>query len=277
MMYSVGMSVADVWREPAEDSERVTQALLNTSVIYLEESNGWARVKLPDYEGWMRMEDLGEMPVKGYTRLSECCGTPLDLVVIVNALCAPLYSDAFSNEQVGEVYLSTVLPLADMTQPERLGLVLPDQDTAWIACRDVYVRRTTEHARESVRAITGYARQMLGVPYLWGGVTPRGLDCSAFVQLCYRMGGYSLPRDAWQQHAALLQSITREELREGDLIFFGHEQITHVGMALNNHEYIHAEGNHYERVVINSLTQDEPGYDARLVKIMRDFKRVVPQ
>jgi cell wall-associated NlpC family hydrolase len=277
MIYSVGMSVADVWREPTEGSERVTQALLNTSVTYIEERNGWARVKLPDYEGWMRLEDLGEVPVKGYTRLSECCGTPLDLVVVVKALRAPLYSDAVGDEQIGEVYLSTVLPLADMTQPERLGLALPDQDSAWIARRDARVRRTTERPRESVHTITTYARQMLHVPYLWGGVTPQGLDCSGFVQLCYRMGGYSLPRDAWQQHAALLHSITREELREGDLIFFGREDITHVGMALNDHEYIHAEGDRYERVIISSLAQDEPGYDERLVKIVRDFKRVVSQ
>src|SRR2546430_7809620 len=112
--YSVGMSVADVWREPIEGSERVTQALFNTSVTHIEEVNGWARVKLPDYEGWMRMEDLAEVPVKGYTRLSECCGTPLDLVVVVKTLRAPLYSESVGDEQVSEVYLSTVLPLADM-------------------------------------------------------------------------------------------------------------------------------------------------------------------
>ncbi len=273
--YSVGMSVADVWSEPADGSERVTQALLNTAVTYIEEINGWARVKLPDYEGWMHMEDLGEVPVKGYTRLSACCGTPLDLVVIVKSLRAPLYNDAIGDEQVGEVYLSTALPLADMTQPERLQLALPDQDSAWIARRDVRIRRTTERPRESMHTITTYARQMLDVPYLWGGVTPQGLDCSGFVQLCYRMGGYALPRDAWQQHTALARSITREEMREGDLIFFGRENITHVGMALNEREYIHAEGQRYGRVLINSLVRDEPGYDERLAQMVRDFKRVV--
>jgi gamma-D-glutamyl-L-lysine dipeptidyl-peptidase len=275
MTYSVGMSVADVWQEPTDGSERITQALLNTAVTYIEEVNGWARVKLPDYEGWMRMEDLAEMPVKGYTRLSQCCGTPLDLVVVVKALSAPFYSDAVGGEWVGEVYLSTVLPLADMTQPGRLELALPDRDSAWIERRDVRVRRAVEHPHESLQAITGYARAMLDVPYLWGGVTPQGLDCSAFVQLCYRMGGYTLPRDAWQQHTALSQSLKREEMREGDLIFFGREHITHVGMALNEHEYIHAEGQRYGRVVINSLAQDEPGYDERLAEIVRDVKRVI--
>src|SRR4030088_2054467 len=98
MTYSVGMSVADVGREPTDGSERTPQARLNTAVTYIEEVNGWARVKLPDYEGWMRMEDLAEVPVKGYTRLSECCGTPLDLVVVVRALCTPLYSDAVGDE-----------------------------------------------------------------------------------------------------------------------------------------------------------------------------------
>jgi len=60
--------------------------------------------------------------------------------------------------------------------------------------------------------------------------------------VCYRMSGYDLPRDADVQHDNLSLAVRREEMRAGDLIFFGRESITHVAVALNAREYIHAEG-----------------------------------
>ena len=97
-----------------------------------------------------------------------------------------------------------------------------------------------------------YARAFLDVPYLWGGTSWRGIDCSGLVQLCYRMGGYILPRDADQQWAALSHDVERSELQPGDLLFFGREQITHVAIALNAHSYLHAEGQRYNRVLVSS-------------------------
>src|SRR6266550_2374958 len=68
-------------------------------------------------------------------------------------------------------------------------------------------------------------------------------------------------RDAYQQHDALSQSIGREEQQPGALIFFGREQITHVALALNKHEYIHAEGQNYNRVTVHSLDPHHPAYN----------------
>ena len=64
-------------------------------------------------------------------------------------------------------------------------------------------------------------------------------------------------------------------MREGDLIFFGSEEITHVGMALNEHEYIHAEGRNYNKVVINSFRASDPHYIARLDQIVWALQRVI--
>ena len=83
-----------------------------------------------------------------------------------------------------------------------------------------------------------------------------------------------LPRDAAQQHDILLQRVTREELQEGDLIFFGRQQITHVAMALNSKEYIHAEGHNYNCVTINSFDPADAGYDQLLCEIVWDTRRV---
>ena len=154
---------------------------------------------------------------------------------------------------------------------------MPGERTAWLSRAAIEISwQETAFPRTSVAAITGHARSFLGVPYLWGGTSYEGIDCSAFIQLCYRMGGYVIPRDAHQQHAFLQQDIDRNHLQEGDLIFFGRQKITHVAMALNDHEYIHSEGQLYNHVTINSFDPDDEHYDKRLDDIYWGAKRVIP-
>ena len=81
------------------------------------------------------------------------------------------------------------------------------------------------------------AQAFIGVPYLWGGTTALGLDCSGFVQQVYRLNGLALPRDADQQ-AVLGRRV--EKARAGDLMFFGAERVTHVALATSATEFIHA-------------------------------------
>ena len=88
------------------------------------------------------------------------------------------------------------------------------------------------------------------------------------------MGGYIIPRDADQQHDFLRCRIERADMREGDLVFFGSQAITHVAMALNYKEYIHAEGQNYNHVVINSFDPADAHYYPRLDEIFWAMKRV---
>jgi cell wall-associated NlpC family hydrolase len=136
-------------------------------------------------------------------------------------------------------------------------------------------QRGIVYPQAAIQEITTYARSFLGVPYLWGGTSWHGLDCSGFVQLCYRMGGYIIPRDADQQHDALTRSVAREQMQEGDLIFFGSRRISHVAMALNSTEYIHAEGSKHNRIIINSFDSTDSHYDGELSGLVWGLKRVV--
>jgi cell wall-associated NlpC family hydrolase len=81
------------------------------------------------------------------------------------------------------------------------------------------------------------AEAFIGVPYLWGGTTALGIDCSGFVQQVYRLNGVALPRDADQQ-AVLGRKV--DEAQAGDLMFFGDESVTHVALATSAREFIHA-------------------------------------
>lgn len=100
-----------------------------------------------------------------------------------------------------------------------------------------YVPAATSYDGSMGSQIVEYAKNFIGVPYVWGGTTPSGFDCSGFVQYVYRHFGISLPRTTYSQ-VAMGRSVSRSELRPGDLVFF--RSAGHVGIYVGNETYIHA-------------------------------------
>jgi len=261
----VAVGVADIRREPDPTSELVTQALMNFPAIANQSDGEWTQVTLSDYEGWIRTDQLAE-PIASQS----------PVVAVIVATHAPLYTASEEDETYGMVYLSSALPVLDTTlQSLRVQVALPGGRVAWLLRNAIDIRQSDAiYPLQLVQIVTTFARSFLGRPYLWGGTSWEGLDCSGFVQLCYRMGGFIIPRDANQQHDALSHSVKREEMQEGDLIFFGSERITHVGMALDERQYIHSEGQNYNGVVINSFDRSDAHYHPRLDEIVWGIKRV---
>jgi cell wall-associated NlpC family hydrolase len=259
---SVRVSVAPVQASRSMQAEQVTQALLGASVRIIERSARWARIRMDDdYEGWIARAHLGpDLPH------SADWVTMTDLWV--NLRTRPDYRMPVRQM----AFVGTRLPLLER-RPGWLGVTVPSGQPGWVEEHRGQVGFSEEPTAPPIaEQVLATARRFLGVPYLWGGCSPLGLDCSGFVQLVYRLHHIRLPRDADLQ-AGVGMSIALDQPgalpAAGDALFFcspdARERITHVGMALGDGSFVHAAGG--DRVRINRLA-DVP-YGGRLVTARR--------
>jgi cell wall-associated NlpC family hydrolase len=145
-------------------------------------------------------------------------------------------------------------------------LELPDGRRGWVESRAITLGATR------ARPLEERIERLLGVPYLWGGRTPFGLDCSAFTQLVLGEEGIRLPRDAADQARVCRRLAAGEAQRPGDLAFFARPRarIGHVGIGLSGGLFAHARGH----VRIASLDHRNPLCDNALVQQFRFWGRV---
>ena len=212
--------------EPSDASEMVTQLLYGETVkIYEEKKRDWRRAKTAydNYDCWI--------DIKQVTIISE---------EEFNAI----NSDYVSSELVDVIEKEG----SKIVTPITLGSTLPNLKNAKISFADEdfsfdgsAVNTSANQAKEN---LVGNAMMFLNAPYLWGGRSPFGIDCSGFTQIIYKLNGFKLPRDASQQ-ANIGDTLSFiEESESGDLAFFDNEEgnIIHVGIMLENNRIIHASG-----------------------------------
>jgi gamma-D-glutamyl-L-lysine dipeptidyl-peptidase len=252
-------SVADVRREGAHAAELITQLVMGDEAYPLTAEGDWHFVRLrDDYHGWVRSwyvreTDAGE--------IAAYDARALDVVAanVAYVLSAPSEGSLPVSEAVAGTPVVAGPPAAGYR-----AVVLPGGRSGFIREEQLAERRrpgAPDRGRLVERAM-----RFAGIPYLWGGTTPKGFDCSGLVQRVFRMEGISLPRDSDMQ--ALVGDLVPKEdaarLAPGDLLFFGEGgRVSHVAISMGGDLYVHSSG----EVRISSLRTGDERYDEKFSKI----------
>lgn len=245
MEYGISLlSIIPVRAEPREQSEQTSQLLFGETCTILDTKEKWLHIRLDHdgYQGWVNRKTCMEIGEDEYNEVQEAS------VFIVDSQIA---------------YIEN----GDMQFPIVLGSSLPgfnDDDLTLTFNGQTYSFQGLYKPFEpqaSGDLIVKNALRFKGAPYLWGGRSLFGVDCSGFTQIVFKMCGFMLPRDAYQQVEKGIPVETFTAIQPGDLAFFPNAKgkISHVGILLNDKEIIHAYGSvrtdHFdERGIINAET-----------------------
>lgn len=265
----ITVSVCNVRSIPAHDAEMVTQALMGTPVRILDNRGGWFLVQMPDsYIGWVR-STVAELTDD---ELAAWKGSERLIYLAQNGLITDSRGEAVSDIVFGGVIAKSG------ARGENWTVVLPDGRTGEVKKGETAdFSKWAESASIEPQGLVRFARSFLGVPYLWGGTSSKGLDCSGYTKTIYLSGGVILTRDASGQFKYGEEvSIEKpcESLAPGDLLYFGsvRNRITHTGMFIGDTEFIHASGS--GMVIINSFDSTRTNYSAHLLGILQGARRV---
>jgi cell wall-associated NlpC family hydrolase len=259
----INISAANLRSNPKHSAELATQATLGTVVNVLKKEGDWYLIQTPDkYLAWV---DPGGIQLMNTQDIENW--TTTDKIIYTNT-----YGHAFSSEEAknrtSDIVAGSILKLLSSDE-EFYKIEFPDGRQAYILKDEAQEYETwlssLDYTEESLIATS---KTLMGVPYLWGGTSTKGVDCSGYTKTIYYLNGMVIPRDASQQvHAGKpIDSIADfSKLKKGDLLFFGRkatettpEKVVHVGMWIGNNQFIHSS----EMVRISSVDKESPNYDA---------------
>ncbi|WP_392420465.1 NlpC/P60 family protein [Capnocytophaga canis] len=257
-------SVGKIHAESNHRSEIVTEVLLGMPVMVLNRDKGWRKIKTSEgYVGWIS-ESIVEMThseLKEYNQKRK---------IIVTSLYTHSYKEnSLKSAIISDLVMGNILEVKGR-KGNFFKVIYPDGREAYIKKNDaVHFDKWLNNIKLTEQSIASLAQQMAGIPYVWGGTSSKGLDCSGFTKLIYFMHGVILLRDSSQQVKTgklVDEKGDFSKLQVGDLVFFGtkadesqpQERVTHVGIYLGNGRFIHAS----DYVKIASFYPHDPLYDA---------------
>lgn len=218
MQYGIcNLSIVPLRNEPRDQSELISQVLFGEHFKVLEMRKHWSRIRLAfdRYEGWIDNKQFLLIEETQYKQLEK---SPA-------ALSADLVEFVYGTS-------NDLLPIAMGSTISSASLLGTSYDGA--------VKQGVHQKQELLNTAFLY----LNTPFLWGGKTPFGIDCSGFTQMVYKLNGYQLSRTAAQQATQGEALSFIEESEPGDLAFFDNDEgeIIHVGIIMENNYIIHAHG-----------------------------------
>jgi len=264
------LSVVTMRYEPRHAAEMATQILMGMPVKILEENNGWFRIQSPDqYIGWA--EETG-IALKTEAEMTDWKQSKRFVynVTAGYALSAPKKNASHVSDLVIDDLFESISETKGFLQVR-----FPDGRTAFVKKNDCLSFQEWTNRPIDIQSVISVAKQLLGVPYLWGGTSCKATDCSGLTKTSYYSQGIILARDASQQ-ASFGQHPDFTDFRNlepGDLLFFGSnaKRVTHAALYMGNGLYIHSSG----LVHINSLNPDDQLYNDKLHKILIGSSRIL--
>lgn len=248
----VNVSVCNIRLKPSHDAEMVSQSIMGTPVKILRKSGGWLMVQTPDlYLGWVDGEAVEPFSLTRFNGWKES-----SRVIYLNK-SGDIFSDPGETKIVSDIAIGSLLEV----KSEKNGyymVALPDGRQGFISKKycELFSDWAVKTKPEAGKLISTAGRFM-GTPYLWGGTSSKGMDCSGFVKTAYYLNGLILARDVSLQYRhglSVKATLNPDSLKAGDLLFFGSRRNgrtrpTHVGLYIGDTEFIHESG----MVKINSL------------------------
>ncbi|MCK5916122.1 MAG: C40 family peptidase [Deltaproteobacteria bacterium] len=243
----INVSVSSHYRDPSSVSDVTTQGLLDEQVELLETGTTHIHIRQKDgYQSWIPDDQI--------VPLIEIDGQD----VLVRSHFMRLYSQP---DESSPAVRDAVIGCRLKAVGEKDGwyhIALPDGTFGW-AEKDHFGAIPVF----SPESIISLAQEFLGYQYFWGGLTPKGFDCSGFVQTVFGLHGVQMPRDTWQQQQLHQVSTNFLDARPGDLLFFSNtpDRVTHVAISLGQQKYIHANG----WIKINSFNENDDDFVAKWI------------
>ena len=253
MQYGISnLSIIPMRNEAADQSEMVNQIIFGEHFKILECRKEWSRIRLAhdNYEGWICNKQWIEILEEEYTQLDK------DISTITNDIL-----DIITKKQ---------------HQPIVIGSILPNYKSGYALINNEMYKfdgLTTPGFTQKKKLIEN-ALMYLNAPYLWGGRSPLGIDCSGFTQMVYRLQGINLPRDAYQQADVGTTLSFVEESEPGDLAFFDNKEgkIVHVGIILEENHIIHASGKvRIDRIDQQGIFNTEIGTHTHKLRLIKSI------
>jgi cell wall-associated NlpC family hydrolase len=241
--------------EGSDKSEMVTQLLFGETYSIIESTEKWVKIKVQhdQYDCWICAKQV--------SKISEDEFNEIDMRQ--QSYCTELVQVLQSTIQMQAIVLGST--------------IVNYQNEECLVAGNTYAYQgavSDATAKASKDKIIEDAFMYLGAPYLWGGRSPFGIDCSGFTQMVYRLNNISLPRDASQQVEMGSDYSFVEEAEPGDLAFFDNEEgnITHVGILLNDGKIIHASGQvRIDKLDHHGIFNEETGKYTHKLRIIKNL------
>ncbi len=219
------LSMIPLRDEPSDSSEIISQLLFGEHYTVIEESENKQWLKIQNaydaYEGWIDKKQHHSISKEYFVQIDET----------EYKICTDLVSKILFKQQINHIVAGSILPL--LNNP-----IFKDEEN--VAFNGT---SKTIYQKWGVSAMLNFANKYLNAPYLWGGRTPFGIDCSGFTQIVFKTAGYKLPRDSSEQ-ITKGKEVAFEEAEPGDLAFFNNAEgkMNHVGIICEEEKIIHASG-----------------------------------